>query len=109
MRLTRRAYSYILFSDGRQMKLTQSYRERKGLVLDDSLRMAVDGYGITAITRALNAQGVKSIGRGDSWYESYVRKLLTWPAVVGEYQSYTGRGADRKPFGPPIEGYFPAV
>src|SRR3954470_3227239 len=63
----RRAYSYIRFSDRRQMagdslrrqlKLTESYCERKGLFLDDSLNLrdlGVSGFrGKNADTGALS-------------------------------------------------------
>ena len=72
-------------------------------------RMAADGDGIWVIVRTLNAEGVPAIGRGKEWHRSYVRKVLTGRAAIGEYQSYTGRGAGKVPFGPPRPGYFPAV
>lgn len=73
-------------------------------------RMAVDGHGIGVITKRLNAEGVPPIARGTKWARSYVAKLLTNRAVVGEYQPHTGHsGATRKPDGPPIPGYFPAI
>ena len=62
-------------------------------------RMAVDGYGIRAIVRVLNAEGVPAIGRAQVWYVSYVRKVLTSRAAIGEYQSYTIED--------PVEGSIP--
>src|SRR5262249_42348075 len=71
--------------------------------------MAADGYGIKVIVRTLNAEGVPTIGRGGAWHISYVRRILTTRAAIGEYQSYTGKGGDKKEFGGVVENYFPAV
>jgi DNA invertase Pin-like site-specific DNA recombinase len=72
-------------------------------------RMAEDGYGVKAIVRALNEEGVPTIGRSGTWHNTFVHKMLSGRAAIGEYQSFTGYGREMKPFGPPIEGYFPAV
>jgi DNA invertase Pin-like site-specific DNA recombinase len=73
-----------------------------------------EGYGIGRITKALNNDGVPTIGRGRAaqpyWGESYVAKILSNRAVLGEYQPHTRRGGQkRKPEGDPIPSYFPAV
>ena len=43
------------------------------------------------------------------WQMSYVSKILTNRAVVGEYQPHTKTGGRRVPVGEPISDYFPAV
>ncbi|MEE9910559.1 MAG: recombinase family protein [Deltaproteobacteria bacterium] len=78
------------------------------------------GKGIGFICRELNKQTVwlpnkqKRNGTPDGWYESYIQKILRFPAVIGDYQLHTltmdeqGRRI-RKPLGDPIKDYFPAV
>lgn len=80
--------------------------------------MARDGYGVDAIVKALNTEGVPPISagkrRGLHWTTSYVAHILTTRSTVGEYQPHKGkwrRGNPkaRQPDGPPIPNYFPAV
>jgi hypothetical protein len=72
--------------------------------------MATAGHGIAVITRTLNREKVPAIGRAKHWAMSYVTKLLTTRAVIGEFQPHRGHvGPDRKPDGPPIPNYFPAI
>jgi DNA invertase Pin-like site-specific DNA recombinase len=71
--------------------------------------MAIDGHGLGVITKKLNAEHVPVVGRAGHWARSYVAKLLSNRAVVGEYQPHKGRGRKRCPDGQPIPGYYPAV
>jgi DNA invertase Pin-like site-specific DNA recombinase len=90
--------------------------------------LAAAGYGLTATVRRLNAEKVpafggrqvvldrdgkphyraKEGGRFGSgvWERAYIGKLLKDRRALGEYQY---RGADHKPDGDPIPGYFPPV
>ncbi len=46
------------------------------------------------------------------WHASYIRKLLSNRALIGEFQPHRLDALDnskRKPQGPPIQGYFPAL
>lgn len=76
-------------------------------------RMAADGSGVSGIVRALNAEGVRPLGRAVRWGPSSVVKLLGNRAAVGEHQPRKWVGPRRnvpgEPIGPPIPGYFPAV
>jgi DNA invertase Pin-like site-specific DNA recombinase len=72
-------------------------------------QMATEGYGLTLITKRLNAEHVPLVGRGQHWAKSYVGKLLGNRAIMGEYQPFTGRGTRRKPEGDPVPDYYPAV
>jgi DNA invertase Pin-like site-specific DNA recombinase len=92
-------------------------RDRK-FVLDDAkaevvrriFRMAAEGYGLSAITKRLNAETVPPIGASSYWQRGYVTKLLGMRSAVGEYQPHAGTNhSGRKPDGPPIANYFPAV
>src|SRR5262249_24430211 len=70
-------------------------------------RWAIDGHGIGVITKQLNAEKVPPIGRARYWARSYVAKILSNPAVFGQYQPHKGRASRRKPDGDPIPGYYP--
>lgn len=73
------------------------------------------GEGKASIAAALNARSVETWGRGkskaDGWHPSYIQKILSNSAVIGEFQPHTkGRGDVRRtPAGEPIQGYFGAV
>ncbi|MEZ2408103.1 recombinase family protein [Bosea sp. RCC_152_1] len=81
--------------------------------------LAVAGYGQRAIVARLNLDGVP-VFRGSKksqrpspsgWQTSTVRRVLTSPTVLGEYQPHTGshRAGSWKPEGDPIKAYYPAV
>jgi hypothetical protein len=80
--------------------------------------LAGSGYGNTRIVAALIAEGRPAfgerkvnVGRTRSqfsgvWTKAYIAKILRDRSAVGECQPC---GAGRKPEGPPVAGYFPAV
>jgi DNA invertase Pin-like site-specific DNA recombinase len=78
-------------------------------------RMAIDGQSLSVIARTLNFEKVALLGRtsikGETvvWSASNVHRLLTSRATIGEYQPHRGRPGNRKPSGPPILDYYPAV
>ena len=68
------------------------------------------GLGKQLIARTLNQEGVPTFGRAEGWHSSYIQKILSTPAVLGEFQPGTKpKGASRTPSGEPIGGYFPAI
>ncbi len=74
----------------------------------------IDGFGKRKIASRLNAEGIAPWGRGDSkgdgWHPSYIQKILSNPAVLGEYHPHKRpRGGKREAFGDPIRDYYPAV
>jgi DNA invertase Pin-like site-specific DNA recombinase len=80
--------------------------------------LAAGGYGQTRIVAALLAEGVPAFGErkvnegrtrsqfSGTWSKAYVAKILRDRSALGECQP---RGPGRKPEGPPIPGYYPAV
>jgi DNA invertase Pin-like site-specific DNA recombinase len=102
--LTARVPSWLRLVDGK-WQILEDAADTVRLIY----RMAIDGYGLTAITKKLNAEGVPVIGRATYWARSYVAKILTNRAVIGEYQPHRGRGTKRKPDGAPVRNYFPAI
>lgn len=94
-------------------------------IIDQTLQ----GVGREKISRDLNRRGVKSIANPRqshrqegskanlerSWHGSYIGKLLTNRALVGEFQPHRVETSDgpnkgkRVPDGPPVAGYFPPL
>jgi len=72
-----------------------------------------DGWGAYTIAKELNKRGIPTWGRAKFWQESYVKKLLSNRAVLGEYQPYRlandASGKRRHPEGEPIPNYYPIV
>ncbi|MBA3048919.1 recombinase family protein [Brevundimonas sp.] len=87
----------------------------RAAIVHEIFQRSADGEGKRLITGDLNRRGVEPWGRGKSqataWHSSYVQKILTNPAVIGEFQPHTKpRGSTRRvPLGEPISGYFPPV
>lgn len=72
--------------------------------------MAIDGYGLGRIAKQLNAEKIPSIGRVNYWARSYIAKILSNRAVLGEYQPHTiAHGQKRHPTGELIPDYYPAI
>lgn len=67
------------------------------------------GKGSLQIARRLNQEGVPTFAPSKGWYESYVSKVLTNRAVLGEFQPHRYVGEKRVPHGEPIKDYFPAI
>ena len=71
---------------------------------------AADGIGMYRIAVRLNSSGTPTFNKSNGWHQSYVSKILSNRAVIGEYQP--GRRGDsgrRVLEGDPIEGYFPTI
>jgi len=87
----------------------------RAAIVQEIFRRTAEGEGKRSITADLNRRGVEPWGRGKSkataWHSSYVQKVLTNPAVIGEFQPHSKpRGAPRRmPVGEPVSGYFPTV
>lgn len=82
------------------------------------------GLGMRAITKRLNDAKVPNWGRGKSkathWHQSYILKILSNPAVMGDYQPHKfetivdpenpqERIQIRVPAGDVIHGYYPEI
>lgn len=83
--------------------------DRAGLVMR-IFKMAADGYGYSHTARTFNEERISPWGRATYWHASYIKKILSNPAVIGNYQPHTKpRGGQRTPIGNVITGYFPAA
>ncbi|OWK37904.1 recombinase family protein [Fimbriiglobus ruber] len=67
--------------------------------------LSSDGYGITKIIAKLKEAGHEPFGGGKTWNMSYIGRILTNRAVIGEFQPCR----EGKPLGVPIENYFTPV
>lgn len=82
------------------------------------------GLGRGAIAKRLNERGTPSIApigkrskksadgsepADHSWHASYVHKILSSRALVGEFQPHRLDEGKRVPDGPPVLGYFPRL
>jgi DNA invertase Pin-like site-specific DNA recombinase len=72
-------------------------------------KWAGEGLGLNGITKKLNAEGVPTFAKRDTWRRSYIAKLLQDRAVMGEYQPHIIKDGKRVPHGDPVPGYFPTV
>lgn len=67
-----------------------------------------DGYGLVAISRILNDEGLKTV-RKRAWNVASLDGIVGNRAVIGEYQPRNGTGKNRENAGPPIPNYYPAA
>ena len=70
----------------------------------------VAGLGKHHVARNLNREGVAPFGRAKGWHASYIQKILSSPAVLGEFHpGQKPRGEVRRHVGDAILDYFPRV
>lgn len=70
---------------------------------------ALAGKGSYQIARAMNQVGIPPFGDGNGWHESFISKLLTNKAVLGEFQPHRLVQGRRQPEGEPIRNYYPRI
>src|SRR5258708_36254273 len=76
---------------------------------------AAAGTGKRLIARRLNDEKIPTFGKSPTWGHSYIQKILSNRAVLGEYQPHKGktsnrkRPGNRKPDGEIRTDFFPAV
>jgi DNA invertase Pin-like site-specific DNA recombinase len=87
----------------------------KGEVVVRIFEMAAAGIGKRLIARRLNHEKVSTFGKSSTWGHSYIQKILSNRAVLGEYQPHKGKNSNRKrtgnrkPDGEIRTDFFPAV
>jgi len=70
---------------------------------------AEKGKGSLHISRALNQHRVPTFATSKGWHESYVSKVLTNRAVLGEFQPHRYIDGKRTRHGDPVLEYYPAI
>ena len=84
--------------------------QERAFVVQRIFEETVAGFGKHSIARRLNQEGVATFGRASGWHASYIQKILTNPAVIGEMQpGRKPRGGTRELDGEPVPDYYPAV
>lgn len=105
--LTRRMPAWCRL-EGNQVVVVQEKAE----AVRTLYRWVLDGMGLTAIVRRANRE-LSPLGRVDYYFRSYVHKLLTNRAVLGEFQphriTYAGGKKRREPVGEAVQGYYPPI
>lgn len=85
----------------------------RGKIIKRMFDLALKGHGNDAISRILNTEKVHPWGYGKRlapfWHVSYIQKILTNRAVLGEFQLHSQVEGKRVPVGDVIPDYFPAV
>jgi DNA invertase Pin-like site-specific DNA recombinase len=72
-------------------------------------RDTASGIGIYSIASRLNKAGVETFGGPNGWHQSYIAKILSNRAVLGEFRPHIRLDGKRVPDGEPIDGYFPSI
>jgi len=109
--MTSQVPSWLKLEDGRIVE-----DKVKADVVRRIFQMVLDGYGRSAITHELNrtTPSISTTRRSGHWRQSYIAKILTSRAVIGEFQPHTYIRDEhdeekRVPVGDPVRGYYPAV
>lgn len=71
--------------------------------------MCANTTGLYGIARHLNETKVPVFGRGQLWHRSYISKIVTNRAVLGEFQPQKRINGKSTPVGDPIKNYYPEV
>jgi DNA invertase Pin-like site-specific DNA recombinase len=111
--VTRRIPSWLRVTGDGRFEVIPDAAEAVRLIY----RLRLEGLGLPAIERRLNAEAawqppLRKGQRTKGWRQSYVKKILRNPAVIGVYQPYTrtqATGGKRLPAGEAIAGYYPAI
>lgn len=97
---------------------------QRAAIVQDIYNWHLQGKGTPTIAKMLNEQKVPNWGRGKSkathWYQAYISKVLSNPAVIGEYRPYkfetvtdpenpNERIQIRIPAGEVWKDYYPAI
>jgi DNA invertase Pin-like site-specific DNA recombinase len=70
---------------------------------------AASGIGMYVIARRLNSSNVPTFSRSNGWHQSYISKILSNRAVLGEFQPGTRKDGVRVAEGEAIKNYYPAI
>ena len=104
--LTRAAPAWLKFSEStKNFKLIQERADVISTIFD----LCINTCGIWSIARHLNENKVPTFGKAKFWYKSYITKIISNRAVIGEFQPHKLVAGERIPEGEPTQNYFPKV
>ncbi|ABB73416.1 Site-specific DNA recombinase [Nitrosospira multiformis ATCC 25196] len=96
--------------------LTYSSESEKFEVIEERARvvrlifeLCAKTSGTWSISRYLNRHNIPVFGDAQFWQKSYVNKILSNRAVLGEFQPNSRESGQRIPVGKVIENYYPAI
>ena len=78
-------------------------------IVERIFNLSLDGNGIKRIAKILTLEKIPSWKKNTGWFDSYVYRILTNRAVLGEFQPRMHINKKREPVGEPIPDYFPRV
>ena len=83
----------------------------RALVVRRIIDLFLSGRGKHALAKLLNEEGVPTFGEKGSrtWFPSYISKILTNRALIGEFQPHKATSERRVAVGEPVEDYFPKL
>lgn len=95
------------------LKLNKDKRTYKVLdehkaIVERIFQLAIDGFGMLRIAKALNADGIKT-PTGKEWQEGSISAILNGKQVLGVYQPHMREGNKRVGLREEIENYYPAI
>lgn len=105
-KLTAQCPRWLQLSDDRsQFEIIEGRAAVVRKIFDD----CAAGLGSYTIANRLNKDGVQTFGPSNGWQISYVRKILTNRAVLGEFQPHHLVDGKSEPIGDPIPDYYPQI
>ncbi len=81
---------------------------RSDLVLE-ILAWAKAGMGQALIAKRLNERSEPTFGHGKGWHASYIQKIMTSPALYGEFQPHLWNKGKKIAAGEPVSNYYPPL
>lgn len=109
LKLTKTCPSWLKLSADR--KKYEPIKEKVATVRK-AVNLLLSGVGKDAIAKRFNEEGITSIGTKrdrQTWYGSYVTKILRNRALIGEFQPHKMIDGKRVPHGEPLQNYFPRI
>lgn len=104
--LTKIAPAWLEYSDvDKQFHVIEDRAEVVKKIFD----LCANTCGLWSITRYLNENSIPVFGKAKFWGRSYVKKILSNRAVLGEFQPHYMVDGKRQPIGDPIQNYFPPI
>lgn len=102
--ITKRIPLWLRIVDGRIEE-----EPERAAVVRRIFELKASGRGKRVIANILNEEGVETFGKSREWLPSYIYKILTNRAVLGEYHPQTKKNGKTVADGKIVENYFPRI
>ncbi len=104
--MTSRCPAWLRLVDGK----FEVIPEKAAVIVMKIFELCISTCGLYGIARYFNENKVPVIGTTEIWQRSYIHKIITSRAVLGELQPYTTiNGKRHQPAGDPIPNYYPQI